>query len=156
MTRARIGKLREIVAWTISALMAAAAVLVTVTVGSRPVLGARSRALTDRHFERTAERLARGNYLVNGVLGCLDCHSQRNGEPQPGVAPEFSHKGGGRVVIDQGGFVLAANNITPDPETGAGNWTDDQFARAIREGIGHDGRALFPMMPYQDYRNPLG
>jgi mono/diheme cytochrome c family protein len=43
-------------------------------------------------------------------------------------------------------------NITPDKETGAGNWTDDQLARAIREGIGYDGRALFPFMPYENYR----
>jgi mono/diheme cytochrome c family protein len=47
---------------------------------------------------------------------------------------------------------IVAPNLTPDRETGAGNWTDDQFARAIREGIGHDGRALFPMMPYMHYR----
>ncbi len=46
-----------------------------------------------------------------------------------------------------------ASNLTPDPETGAGSWTDDQLARAIREGVGHDGRALFPIMPYQRYRN---
>ena len=43
-------------------------------------------------------------------------------------------------------------NITPDKETGAGNWTDDQLARAIREGIGYDGRALFPFMPYENFR----
>ena len=48
--------------------------------------------------------------------------------------------------------LVFAPNITPDPETGAGNWTDDQLARAIREGVGHDGRALFPFMPYQDFR----
>ena len=47
---------------------------------------------------------------------------------------------------------LIAPNITPDPETGAGNWSDDALARAIREGIGHDGRALFPVMPYPHYR----
>ena len=47
---------------------------------------------------------------------------------------------------------IVAPNLTPDPETGAGNWTDDQLARAIREGIGHDGRALFPMMPYTHFR----
>ena len=45
-----------------------------------------------------------------------------------------------------------APNITPDPETGAGSWSDDQLARAIREGVGHDGRALFPFMPYPDFR----
>lgn len=48
---------------------------------------------------------------------------------------------------------IVAPNLTPDPETGAGRWTDDQLARAIREGIGHDGRALLPMMPYQNYRS---
>src|SRR5947209_6415367 len=48
---------------------------------------------------------------------------------------------------------LVAPNITPDGETGAGAWTDDMLARAIREGIGHDGRALFPVMPYTSYRS---
>jgi mono/diheme cytochrome c family protein len=48
---------------------------------------------------------------------------------------------------------IVAPNLTPDKETGAGNWTDDMFARAIREGIGHDGRALFPLMPYQNFRD---
>lgn len=129
------------------------AVLITVTVGWRPVFGARSRALTDQHFERTPERMVRGKYLVEGVLGCLDCHSKLEGDPKPGEAPVFTHAGGGRVMISQNGFVLAAPNITPDAETGAGTWTDDQLARAIREGIGHDGRALFPMMPYLNFRN---
>jgi hypothetical protein len=46
---------------------------------------------------------------------------------------------------------LIAPNITPDRETGAGSWTDDMLARSIREGIGHDGRALFPIMPYMNY-----
>jgi mono/diheme cytochrome c family protein len=48
---------------------------------------------------------------------------------------------------------VVASNITPDAETGAGNWTDDQLARAIREGIGHDGRVSFPIMPYTAYKN---
>ncbi len=47
---------------------------------------------------------------------------------------------------------IVAPNLTPDQETGAGSWTDDQLARAIREGVGHDDRALFPIMPYQHYR----
>jgi mono/diheme cytochrome c family protein len=48
---------------------------------------------------------------------------------------------------------LVASNITSDSETGAGTWTDDMLARAIREGIGHDGRTLFPVMPYTSYRS---
>jgi hypothetical protein len=48
---------------------------------------------------------------------------------------------------------VVAPNLTPDTETGTGTWSDDALARAIREGIGHDGRTLFPMMPYQMYRH---
>jgi hypothetical protein len=47
---------------------------------------------------------------------------------------------------------VVAPNLTPDIETGAGNWSDDMLARSIREGIGHDGRTLFPMMPYSNYQ----
>jgi hypothetical protein len=47
---------------------------------------------------------------------------------------------------------IVAPNLTSDKQTGIGSWTDDQLARAIREGIGHDGRALFPMMPYPHFR----
>ena len=153
MTQERKSRLKRIAGWSFTALTTAIAVLITVTVGWRPVLGAKSRALNDRHFARTPERLAHGRYLVRGVLGCFDCHSQAIGEWKPGLAPVFSALGSGRVLVDEKGFVLAAPNITPDMETGAGTWTDDQFARAIREGIGHDGRTLFPIMPYQFFRN---
>ena len=48
--------------------------------------------------------------------------------------------------------LLTATNLTSDPDTGIGTWTDDMLARGIREGIGHDGRTLFPIMPYQKFR----
>lgn len=48
---------------------------------------------------------------------------------------------------------MAPPNITPDPETGIGTWTDGEKIRAIREGIDKDGRALFPMMPYENFRH---
>ena len=153
MTKEKVSRWKKVVGWSFTAITTGLAVLITVTVGWRPVLGARSRALTDRHFERTPERLEHGKYLVEGVLGCLDCHSQMAGEPKAGEAPVFTARGGGRVMVNQGGFVLAAPNISPDAESGAGSWTDDQFARAIREGIGHDGRTLFPIMPYTLFRN---
>src|SRR5581483_300427 len=153
MARPFIVKAKRVVAWGVGPVLTVLAVLITVTVGWRPVVGAKSRPLTDRHFERTPERLARGKYLVEGVASCFDCHAEIPNGLKPGVAPEFSKKGAGRVVINEGGFVLAAPNITPDIETGGGSWSDDQFARAIREGIGHDGRTLFPMMPYQQFRN---
>jgi mono/diheme cytochrome c family protein len=48
---------------------------------------------------------------------------------------------------------VTAPNITPDPETGSGAWSDDALARAIREGVAHDGRTLFPIMPYSKFRH---
>jgi mono/diheme cytochrome c family protein len=48
---------------------------------------------------------------------------------------------------------VVSRNITPDPETGIGAWTDDEIARAIQEGVSRDGSALFPIMPYLNFRN---
>jgi mono/diheme cytochrome c family protein len=57
------------------------------------------------------------------------------------------------MLSDPGLGKVYAPNITPDKETGIGNWSDDQIARAIREGIGNDDRALFPTMPYLNFRH---
>jgi hypothetical protein len=48
---------------------------------------------------------------------------------------------------------LVCPNITPDKETGAGTWSDAQFERAIRHGMGHDGRELSDYMPYAFFRS---
>jgi len=134
-------------------VLGALAAGVSFTIGWRPILGPNIRELTSRHFEATQQRLERGRYLATGLAGCLDCHSQRDwsGHGAPviagteGAGAEFPITGlPGRVV---------APNITPDAETGAGTWTDDQLARAIREGISHDGRTLFPIMPYTEFHD---
>ena len=156
MAKPWVKKAKKIAAWAATVVLTGVIILITVTIGWRPVLGAKSRPLTDRQFERTPERLARGKYLVNGPAACFDCHSQVEKELDklaPGEAPKFHDLGSGRVFFDDGKARLVVPNITPDVETGAGTWTDDQFARAIREGIGHDGRTLFPLMPYDDFRN---
>ena len=146
----RLGKYLLI---TIVVLVLVLAVGISATIGWRPVLGPRARAVTDRKFERTPQRLERGRYLVNAVTLCLDCHSQHDWT-KPGLPVVAGTEGSGEVmpVYDLPGRIVASN-ITADPETGAGNWSDDQLARAIREGIGNDGRALFPMMPYEKFRN---
>jgi cytochrome c553 len=59
----------------------------------------------------------------------------------------------GRNWAPDGVSFVTAINLTPDPETGIGNLTDDQLARAIREGIDRQGRALFPIMPYEHFRD---
>ena len=111
--------------------------------------GTRSRPLTARTFERTPARRERGRYLVSGLANCFKCHSQH----EPGREPLPEKMGAGTVETIPGlGLQITFPNLTPDGETGAGSWTDDMFARAIREGIGHDGRPLVPIMPYEDYR----
>ena len=108
-------------------------------------------SLSDRHFESTTARLERGKYLVDSVMGCLGCHTETDFR-KPGSPPVEGRLGAGARWADAAFPWVVAPNITPDKETGAGNWTDDMLARAIREGIGHDGRALFPIMPYQSFR----
>ena len=135
---------------TVLVLIVLACLGITVTIGWRPFIGAKKRTLTDRKFEATPQRLARGKYLVDGVMGCFGCHTDADWS-KPGAPPVAGKEGSGHVWSDQYLPWLIAPNITPDKETGAGNWSDDTLARAIREGIGHDGRALFPIMPYPNY-----
>jgi mono/diheme cytochrome c family protein len=128
-------------------------IAITFTIGWRPFIGPKKRAVTDLQFERTPERVARGRYLVQGILNCEVCHSPKDWS-QHG-APLLADKELSGQVLPLAGFpgTLVAPNLTPDPETGSAKWTDDQIARAIREGIKHDDRTLFPAMPYQEYRN---
>jgi mono/diheme cytochrome c family protein len=105
---------------------------------------------------RTPERLARGRYLVEGLLQCPFCHSEndythRPAEPLPGK------KGGGFVFPPEESEVPApyrvvAPNISSDSDYGAGRWKDADFVRALRQGIGHDGRTLYTLMPYAYFR----
>lgn len=102
--------------------------------------------------EITPERVARGKYIFENLADCAGCHSPRDMakytappiEGRIGAGFEFPRELGmpGRVV---------APNLTPDPETGLGKWTDGEKLRAIREGVSRDGRALFPLMPYQNF-----
>ena len=127
---------------------------ITFSIGWRPFVGAKARALTARRFEPTPARIERGRYLAESVMGCFDCHAEHD-MSLPGEPPKEGTKGGGRIFFPEGVDFpgrLVASNISSDLETGAGKWTDDMLARAIREGIGHDGRALFPLMPYMNYR----
>jgi len=127
------------------------ALTITFSVGWRPFIGPRSRPLTDRRFESTPARLARGEYLAHAAL-CLDCHSEHDWK-SPGGPLVAGREGAGGIFPDDGfpGRVVAPN-LTPDRETGAGLWSDDALARAIREGISHDGHTLFPLMPYARFR----
>lgn len=102
----------------------------------------------------TPERLARGKYLVHNVSICFDCHSERTNAYALPFKP--GRDGVGGLVWDKKiGFpgTLAAANLTPDAETGLGQWTDGEILRAMREGVDREGKALFPIMPYGHYRH---
>jgi len=130
-------------------LVAVAAVKI---LGPRAFLGPRSRPLTSRKFEATPARLERGKYLANGI-GCLYCHSPHDwSKADDPILPGMTGAGQKLPYTDEPGKVFAPN-LTSDKETGAGSWSDDMLARAIREGIGYDGRALFGIMPFSHYRN---
>jgi len=144
------GRGKKVVLLTLPAAIVLISLGITFTVGWRPIIGAKKRTLTDRKFESTLPRLARGKYLVDSVSGCYGCHTDADWTKR-GAPPVSGREGSGHIWSTEGLPWLVSPNITPDKETGIGNWSDDALARAIREGIGHDGRALFPKMPYPDY-----
>lgn len=112
------------------------------------------RPASAEKIEITPERVARGKYLVHHVSICFDCHAERTLAYALPVKP--GREGVGGFVWDrrsQFPGVLAASNITPDRETGLGDWTDGEILRALREGVDRRGNALFPIMPYGHYRS---
>jgi mono/diheme cytochrome c family protein len=102
-------------------------------------LAACTGAQGDGHRGRPSfDLIQRGRYLV--TLGdCTACHSDPTRSDSP--------FGGGRPVPTPFG-TLVAPNITPDPATGIGNWTAQQFDAAVRRGRMPDGKRLYPAMPF--------
>jgi hypothetical protein len=100
----------------------------------------------------TPDNIERGQYLFTALLDCDGCHSQRDFTRLGGPVVVAGRGQGGVLQFDGLPGTVSAPNITPDKETGIGAWTDGEKIRAIREGIGKDGHALFPMMPYQGYK----
>jgi mono/diheme cytochrome c family protein len=90
---------------------------------------------------------ARGEYLVNHVSGCSDCHTPT--DPTTG-GPLMDKYLAGKQPYEGPWGVVYGGNITPDVETGIGSWTDEEVKRAIISGIGRDGRRLI-LMPWYAY-----
>lgn len=83
----------------------------------------------------------RGAYLFNAG-GCASCHTRKGGA---------ALAGGTELKTPYGVFV--APNITPDPKTGIGTWSETDFLRAMRIGVSPDGRHYYPAFPYTSYTN---
>lgn len=90
--------------------------------------------------------VARGDYLANTIMTCANCHSPK-GPPAAVAGKDYS----GGLVFDEPPFKVTASNITPDRETGIGNWTDAQIKAAILTGKRPNGVALAEIMPTAFY-----
>jgi mono/diheme cytochrome c family protein len=127
-----------------------AAVVVIAAGGLGYLFVAFPRAATPEVFQapRTAERLARGEYLSRHVVGCSDCHGERDWTKYsaPQIREREGH-GGMAFKLDVG--TLYAPNITP---ARLESWSDGEVLRAMTSGVSKDGRPLFPLMPYANLR----
>jgi mono/diheme cytochrome c family protein len=87
------------------------------------------------------EEVAKGEYIAHAA-GCVVCHTDRKHKGKP-----FA---GGRALHTPFGTFYAPN-ITPDKDTGIGNWSEQQFLNALRKGVQPNGDNLYPVFPYTAY-----
>ena len=104
--------------------------------------------VTEYRIEATPERLARGRYLDEHVVGCTTCHTERDWTKFSGpVKPERRGAGGETFNLGPAGM-LYSRNITP---AAIASWSDGELVRAVTAGVSQDGTPLFPLMPYPHY-----
>ncbi|PKU23035.1 cytochrome c [Telmatospirillum siberiense] len=94
-------------------------------------------ALADGDSDRAL--VAKGEYVAR-TGDCLTCHTAKDGKPYAGGLPMQTPIG-----------IIYSKNITPDKETGIGDWTYDTFARLMRTGIDDEGHSSYPAMPYPSF-----
>ncbi|MEA3177515.1 MAG: hypothetical protein QOI59_1038 [Gammaproteobacteria bacterium] len=92
----------------------------------------------------SAAQVARGKYLVE-FGGCNDCHTPGYFFGKPDMT---RYLGGSDVGFQMPDKTVVGRNLTPDKETGIGDWTTEQIATAIRSGVRPDGRVLASVMPW--------
>lgn len=97
-----------------------------------------SGAITSAFAE---DDVRRGEYLT-AAAGCISCHTDKEND---GAA--FA----GRHALETPYGIFYTPNITPDRETGIGNWSDEEFIAAVREGVSPDGKHYYPAFPYPSY-----
>jgi mono/diheme cytochrome c family protein len=99
-------------------------------------------------IDATPERLARGKYLNDHVVGCTTCHTKRDWTKFSGpIMQDQMGRGGDAFALGPAG-TLYAKNITP---AAIGSWSDGELLRAVTQGVSKDGTPLFPLMPYPHF-----
>ncbi len=89
-----------------------------------------------------SDLVKRGDYLVNGILTCGNCHTPK-GPPAAIAGKDFS----GGLSWDEVPFKVTAPNITQDKETGIGNYSDADIKKVMRTGIKANGVPVAMVMP---------
>src|SRR5688572_16404991 len=149
--------------------------LITAALTLEPIVASAAAAQQTKATTKDDVKVERGDYLVK-IMACNDCHTpwklgpqgpepdmtrMLSGHPEDMVMPqlkplqdpwEWSGSKTNTAFAGPWGVSFTAN-LTPDPETGLGKWTDETFIRALRTGR-HEGqgRPILPPMPYPMYR----
>lgn len=92
--------------------------------------------------------IARGKHLVFSSAHCINCHNANRPDSLFAAGAEVPLSGGVAFRLPVG--VIYSKNITPDKETGIGNYTDEQIARSLRYGVKPGGRPVFDFMPFHN------
>ena len=122
------------------ARVASAAAIAALAACAAPVTNAPDVGVANSTPPRDSiEARERGAYVARAA-NCVSCHTADGGEP-------FS---GGRSFTTPFCTFYSAN-LTPDPETGIGAWSEEEFATAVRRGVRPDGALLYPVMPTESY-----
>lgn len=95
------------------------------------------------------DKVAYGRYLVVGRYQCYECHS-KDFKSNNALHPEQSagYLGGGNKLLDLNRQPIITRNLTADPETGIGAWTEAEFAQAVKFGMSPNGALRYPMPKY--------
>jgi len=134
------------------ALLVVACVLLVVVAGGAVLVSTRQHLTFDAPYpevvaSRDSAVIERGHYIVRTVAPCASCHGDPTQRAANAKGAEVPLVGGFEFAIPPGKFYT--RNLTPDSATGLGAVSDKAIARALRYGVGHDGRALLPFMEMQ-------
>jgi mono/diheme cytochrome c family protein len=100
---------------------------------------------------RAQTPVERGDYLVNGIMACGNCHTPKG----PGGVPQNDKLLSGGLRFNEAPFDVTGSNITPDPETGIGRWSDADIKKLLTTGVRPDGVQVAPIMPYGFYKGMM-
>jgi mono/diheme cytochrome c family protein len=139
-------KVFKVVVYFIIVIVLIVCSLMTYVVTALPNVG----KAPELSVEKTAERIERGRYLANNVTMCLNCHTTRDWGKFSGPVLADSLGNGGEVFDQKVGMpgIFYSKNITPG---GISRYTDGELYRAITTGVTKEGKAIFPLMPYDHY-----